>query len=372
MAQSHATSPDPIDARNVNRAVRYHVALSRFIDFPAVEEGVRKGLRPRHAMKQLADRLDATIHWPKDEKGTLADRFRSQFIGYPHLWALARKLAPRLSGEDVVYCSDEQIGFPMVALCRRIGNGAKIAVMINNVDRPRTRVALRACQDFRSADMYISVSNRQLDFLRDRIGIPEHRTVFVRDQTDLDFFRPSPPNMSEHKALLVSAGLERRDYQVLAEAVAGLNVDVAVTGFSADSSPGTSRFPEIWPANMTRRRYEWTELAELYQKADAVVVTLLPNIYAAGITTMVEGMASARPIIVTNSEGLKGYLDDTDALTLVPPNDAKALRAAILELLETPGTRAIRGRRAAKIATERYGSDTHVETLAKILQSIGN
>jgi len=350
--------------------MRHHVVLSRFIDFPAIEEGARRGLRPRHSLKQLADRLNATIHWPTGQKNTVTDRLRSQFIG-AGLWGYARDLAARFSSEDVVYCPDEQIGLPLASLCSRRESRPKLVVMVHNVDRPRTRAALRLCPSFRSADVFVSVSNRQLNFLSDSIGIERSRTRFVPDQTDVRFFRPGPQDGAKTRPLLVSAGLEKRDYQVLAEAVSGLDVDVSLTGFSADSAPGGSRFPQAWPANFTRRRYEWTELADLYRKADVVVVTLLPNRYAAGITTMVEGMASARPIVVTRTEGLQGYLDDGDALTLVAPEDPAALRRAILDLLESPETREARGRRAAEIAAKRYASETHVETLAAILEGVG-
>jgi glycosyltransferase involved in cell wall biosynthesis len=349
--------------------MRHHVVLSRSIDFPAIEEGARQGLRPRHALKQLADRLNATIHFPSGQKNTILDRIRSQFIG-SGLWGYARDLAAKFTSEDVIYCPDEQIGLPLASLFSRSRSRPKLVVAVHNVDRPRTRAALRLCSSFRSADMFVSVSNRQLDFLRDQIGIEPGRTQFVPDQTDLQFFRPGPQDPAKKRPRLVSAGLEKRDYQVLAEAVSGLDIDVSLTGFSADSAPGGSRLPQAWPANFTRRRYEWTEFAELYRNADIVVVTLVPNIYAAGITTMIEGMASARPIIVTRTEGLKGYLDDEDALTLVAPEDPAALRQAILGLLESPATMKARGQRAAEIATKRYSSETHVEKLASILESL--
>lgn len=350
----------------------YHVVLSRFIDFPLIEKEVLEGSRPRHAMKQLADRLDATLHWPSAKTGGAGDRLRSQFIGRPDLWPFARDLASKLSTDDVVYCPDEQIGLPLAALCSRKNDRPGLGVMVHNLDRPRTRAALRLWPAFRAADVYIAVSNRQLDFLRNYIGIEQSRTIFVPDQTDLNFFRPGPPDSSKKRPILVSAGLERRDYAVLAEAVSGLDVDVCVTGFSADSAAGSSRFPDDWPANFTRRRYEWTELAKLYRDSDIVVVTLLPNIYAAGVTTMIEGMSSARPIIVTETAGLAGYLNDTDALTVVPPSNSKALRAAIVDLIESPDQAAERGRRAGQIAAERYGSDTHVETLAQILEKVAS
>ena len=349
--------------------MRYHVVLSRFVDFDAIEEGARRGTRPRHAMKQLADRLGAAIHSPAAERPGVADKVMAKLSGTPELGAYARARARRLSKDDVVYCADEQIGLSLAALCGRERDRPRIAVMVNNVDRPRARLALKM-PAFRSADLFMSVSKRQTDFLRDRVGIPGDRAVFVADQTDLRFFKPGPAAAGKKRPVIAGAGLEKRDYRVLAEAAADLDVDVRLTCFSVDAPPDRSVFPDSWPANFSRRRYEWTELSQLYRDADMVAVTLMPTIYAAGVTTMVEGMASGRPVIVTRTEGLDGYLDDRDALSVVSPGDRADRRAAILALIDAPDRAAAMGRRGLEIATGRYGSDTHVETIARALEQL--
>jgi len=321
-------------------------------------------------MKQLADRLGAAIHSPQNQKGGFLDVLRSKLIGTPLLWAYARELSAQLSAGDVVYCPDEEVGLPLAALCRARRNGAKIAVMVHNVDRPRARLALKLLPGCRSAAAYLAVSKRQLKFLVADIGIDEGRTAFVDDQTDATFFKPGQSVENKRRPLLLSAGLEKRDYRVLADAVGDLDIDVCATGFSADAIPHRSSLPDEWPPNFTRRRYEWTELADLYRSADAVVVTLVPNIYAAGITTMVEGMASGCPVIVTRTEGLDGYLEDTDAITVVSPGDVGELRNAVLSLINSPDRRAAMGRRAREIADKRYSSEIHVEVLAGILHGL--
>ena len=352
--------------------VAYHIVLSRSIDLDAITEQARQGLRPRHAIQQLADRLGASIHSPAGQVGTFLDKARSKLIGSPLLWAYGRDLVERLSSDDVIYCPDEQIGLPMAALCSRKRDRPKLAVMIHNIDRPRTAAALRLSAGVRAADMYLSVSRHQVEHLRDTIGIDGARTLFVDDQTDMSFFKPGPSELNKTRPILVSAGLEKRDYRVLAAAIEGLDVDVRITGFSADTAPANYHFPDEWPANISRRRYDWPELSQLYRDADAVVVTLVPNVYAAGITTMVEGMASGRPVIVTRTEGLEGYLDDDDALTLVPPGDADALRRAILSLLGSRDQAEAMGQRAVEIARKRYSSDVHVETIAGIMEKLGS
>lgn len=350
--------------------MRYHIVLSRPLDLDGATEEASRGLRPRHSLRQLADRLNATVHAPSGQQAGVTDKLRSKLVGSPELWAFAREVAGKMSSQDAIYCPDEAIGLPLAAVCSAMRDPPKVGVMVHNVDRPRSRLALRAMPGVKSADLFFSVSQRQLRFLRDRIGVPATRTLFIDDQTDRDFFKPGPQTPGKKRPLLVGAGLEKRDYRVLAEAVADMDVDVAVTGFSADTAPGQSAFPETWPANVTRRRYEWRELAQLYRDADAVVVTLIPNIYAAGITTMVEGMASGRPLIVTQTEGLEGYLDDSDAMIVVPPHDVAQLRAAIRTLIDEPDRAAAMGRRAAEIAELRYGSETHVENIARAMETL--
>jgi glycosyltransferase involved in cell wall biosynthesis len=320
-------------------------------------------------MKQLADRVNATVHFPEDDRPKFYDRLLSRLIGSPGLWAYARRLARQLSRDDIVFCLDEQIGLPLVAACRWRRNEAKILVLVHNIDRPRGRAALRLVRAFKSADQFLAVSKHQIEFLRDTAGIEAKRTVFIHDQTDLTFFKPGEMASTKKRPSLVSAGLERRDYKVLAEAAAHLDVDVYATGFSSDAAPSRSRLPDEWPSNFHARRYEWPELAQLYRDADAVVVTLVPNLYAAGITTIVEGMASGRPVIVTSTEGLKGYLDDDDALIVVSPGNAEELRRALVDLLASSSRIEAMGRRAAEIAQERYSSERYVDTIAELMEA---
>lgn len=348
----------------------YHVILSRRIDLASIMNDASEGIRPRHAMRQLADRTNATVHSPSGQTPNWIDMVRSNFVGTAELWAFAREVTAKMTAKDVIYCPDETIGLPIAFLCSKKRDRPKVAVLVHNVDRPRTRTALRMSKGVRSADLFMAVSQRQLDFLIKDIGIEERKTLFVADQTDLNFFNPGPVSEGKKRPLVVSAGLEKRDYRILAEATADLDVDVRATGFSADTIAGGKDMPDKWPANFECRRYDWRELAQLYRDADVVAVTLIPNIYAAGITTMVEGMASGCPIVVTRTEGLDGYLDDDDALTVVAPSNVIELRAAIEAIIHDPAKATAMGTRAAAIAASRYGSETHVECIAGAMEQL--
>ena len=70
-----------------------------------------------------------------------------------------------------------------------------------------------------------------------------------------------------------------------------------------------------------------SELAELYQRADVVVVPVQANLHASGATSCIEALAARRPLVVTRAGGLEDYVSD-DAI-LVPPADANALADAL-------------------------------------------
>ena len=83
-----------------------------------------------------------------------------------------------------------------------------------------------------------------------------------------------------------------------------------------------------WPANVdvapARSR---SELAALYAAASVVVVPVVPNRHASGATSVIEGMACGRPMVVSRAGGLDDYVGD-DAM-LVEPGDASDLAAGI-------------------------------------------
>ena len=90
------------------------------------------------------DRLGGTVHAAspdRDPPGRL-DRLRSKvFPGSPAAWSLARRLSGELGCDDVVYCSGEDIGIPLVAALGDRADRPRVFVLVHNLDRPRGRAA---------------------------------------------------------------------------------------------------------------------------------------------------------------------------------------------------------------------------------------
>ena len=153
--------------------------------------------------------------------------------------------------------------------------------------------------------------------------------------------------------LVVSVGNDRaRDWRTLAGAVDGLPATVDVRLASREAPPGMERAE-------TRATTSVPELCALYRDAALLVVPLLPNAHASGITTILEGAAVGTPLVATDAGGLREYFDD-DAIRFVAPGDPGALRSAMMDLLGDRDLAASTGAAArAVVAREGYTNDAY-------------
>lgn len=134
---------------------------------------------------------------------------------------------------------------------------------------------------------------------------------------------------------VVALGASHRDYQLLIEAVAGLDIPVKIVVPKASIKLHNAAIDSSnLPANVEHvsgpvDRDGWSRyIAE----SRFVVVPLLPGvIQPAGISVYLEAMVLGKPVLITRGSSTEGILDDTLAV-VVPPGDVAAMRGAILEL----------------------------------------
>lgn len=349
----------------------YHLALGSFLDLDQIALEAQQGKRPNHVMWDIRQELDATVHMPNPDTIQAIDRIRAKLISQPVHWALARQLSQQLGQDDVVYCNGEDIGIPLATLCIAKSNRPKIICFFHTANRPRVRMMLKGFRLQNQINVFVSNTAPQFDQLKRTLkSIHESRFFYLPDQTDINFFCPGPSSTSKLRPIIASAGLEKRDYRILAQATSGMDLDVKVSGFSRDVKALAKSFPNPLPANMARQYYEWTELVQLYRDADIVVVPLFESVDSAGITTLMEAMACGRPVIATKTEGLADYLQTQGTIISVEPGDLKGLRSAIAHLLDNPEQAEIQGKQAYQLVTTRYNSRKYTETLTELMRSV--
>ena len=243
---------------------------------------------------------------------------------------------------DVLFTDGEQVGIPLALLTRAFGKGGCSHVMIVHIlSVPKKVRLMRAARLPRQIDRYITYCTSQADYIRSQLGVPGERVVRSTFMVDTEFFAPAQSRAphapgAPRRRLISSAGLERRDFPTMMEAVEGLDVDVVIAAASPWSKQSDSSAGRALPANVRIARLDQNELRELYRESAFVVVPLVEIDFQAGITTILEAMSMALAVVCTRTSGQTDTIVDGETGLYVAPGDAVALRDAIKRLLDDP------------------------------------
>ena len=184
----------------------------------------------------------------------------------------------------------------------------------------------------RAIDVFICVHKDVSGYAR-TYGIPPERCEYVA-------FKPNNWDLtgdvvSRDGDYVVALGASHRDYRLLIEAVKDVGIPIKIilpkermkmhnADLGESSLPANVEHLETHDGRLGWNRY----MAE----SRLVVIPILPGvIQPAGVSVYLEAMALGKPVVITRGASTEGILDDRLAV-LVPPGDAQALRAAIVEV----------------------------------------
>ena len=261
----------------------------------------------------------------------------------------------------------EHVGMPLALALEGRRRRPGHVVIGHRMDAWAKVAMCRSTGLLRSIDRIIVHSQLQAELLTSRLGIPPARVEVVPYGVDTDFWSPSA---GPEEALVAAPGREHRDFACLAAAAAPLPARVVVTDGSAHSPRARRTAPTRWPANIEQRSLPFAELLSLYRRAAVVVVPLMPNSFAAGITVVLEAMAAGKAVVVSGTEGIRGVVADGHTGLVVRPQDPHELGEAVRHLLQSPGERARLGAAARLQALERHALDPYVDQLAAHLDAV--
>lgn len=349
--------------------MKYHIVLSNPFDLESINRDAQAGKRPRHLMWELSQKLGATVHQPQGNPISFLDKVLAQIISRPEHWALARVLSSQLASEDFVYCMGEDVGLPLAILWSRKRERPKLVVTVMAPERLRVRTTLKLFSLGNSIDLFMTNTRLKADFLRQYLNLSDERVYVLSEQTDTKFFTPGAATPDKTRSIIASAGREQRDYQTLAEATRDLDVDVKVCALAPNPTAQT-RVPEVTPDNMSFYPYDWPEFAQLYRDADVVVISLLYSTYSPGLTSLMEAMASRRPVVITRTPGLAEELINQGIVIGVNPGDATEMRQAILKLLNNPQEAEAQAQRGYELLLQKHTGEQYIENLVSEFQKL--
>jgi glycosyltransferase involved in cell wall biosynthesis len=216
------------------------------------------------------------------------------------------------------------------------------------------------------ASCVVVFSESQIEYLRKEYGSAV-RTALLRHRADVDFYRPAAMKPDGHPYVFSVGNDVSRDFDTLARAAkicantAGFHHRFVVQTKNAVADDGGA-------LDIRRDTVPYTDLRTLYQQAGVVVLPLHDMIHPGGINTLLEAMAIGRPIVVSDSRGVRDYVSDGVTMATAPPGDADALAAAIVNLTASPSEAQRLGDNARRFVVEHCDNRVYARQLAEIIR----
>jgi glycosyltransferase involved in cell wall biosynthesis len=361
---------EPPPAATPQPAVRRPSALvlARDLDINAYQELVESGEQPRHYAYELRERAGTELITLAGVEPDRLDRMLGRLIGEGRQWALMRRLGKSLAPDTYLYLTDETLGFPYLLLHGFRGRaGRNMAMFLMGVDSTRVRLWLRVLRLTRARPSFITDTDSAAEVIARLVHIDRRSIAVLPIAIDEDFYSPSARPVVNPRPLIVSAGVEMRDYTTLCEAIEPLDVDVIIVAESSSMSASpTVRIPNRLPANVTIQKVSTRGLRDLYRQSDLVVVPTRDNTMGAGATVALEAISTGRPLILTKTAGLLPLVDAGVAVG-VGVGAADQLRAAIEGLLADPARRQALAADGRQFVLQTHATCVFVDRLIDVL-----
>ncbi len=272
--------------------------------------------------------------------GTRLHRVRS----YPAYARLAVRALREARGAPIV--AWQPLAGALTALARR--RRMPPLVVLNPLldERVRSAAQLLTLAGLRRADRVLFFTRRGVASGA-RLGLDPARLGFVALGVRANRSLP----VGE---FLVAAGREERDWELLAIAAEGLDVDVCAVG-----PPAVPK-----PLRLIEEQPDRGGFLDLLAAARAVVVPLPRADRTAGQLTVLDAMAVGRAVVATRAQGTEDYVTPETGI-LVPPGDVDALRDALRRICE-PGVAEAMGEAAQEavrgpLSLERFVREVDAE-----------
>jgi len=349
---------------------------------------------PRKDYDVIARRLGADVlDWTQTRR-TLPLRLLAKAIGVARTQALLA--FTRRRQYDVIVTDGEHIGIPLALLLKVAGANVPHITIGHRLTASKKRPFFRWLKVQSHISAVVLHSRYQYELASQHLGFSQEQLALVPYQVDPEFWQPTS---APEERLIVSAGLEFRDYPTLFRAVDGLDARLIVAAASNWSKRRNTALSAPRPANVEVSSFDYHGLRALLARAAVVAVPVDDVDFQAGITTVLEAMAMGKPVVVTHSYGQTDVIEDRRSVTrgatdrprpisllrnvaeeeevpiepngfYVPPHDPDALRRALVFLLDNPEHRAKLGAAGRRAVEQLMTVDQFADRIALIVEVV--
>jgi len=212
----------------------------------------------------------------------------------------------------------------------------------------------------RVVDLYIVWCQREIEDYSQAFGLPKDKFIFVPYHTTID-------DVFEIKncGYVFSGGNFARDYQTLVEAVRGLDLQLIIACTNSKAIEGIN-----FPDNVAVVGVGDLEFRKLMAESGVNVLALDASLlHSGGQQTFLNAMAMGKPVIVTDPEAGRGYIEHGVDGLLIPGGDSQRLRDALMLLIDNPDYAAQLGARASEKALK-MDTENHLATISGLAREL--
>lgn len=297
---------------------------------------------------------------------------RWQMSQISHAYRFLRRVRP-----DVVYCSMWWSYILLVPVARVARVPVVVTCRQSLSDTEGARRMLRPVHLLvdRLADAVVCVSEAASLDARDRVGTPVRKIVVIPNGVPVPGDVP-PPALGEPTIILAIANLHPyKGHRVLLEAFASVRdrlgrgcvrLDLAGDGSERDDLLAYAEELGIWDDVRFLGTVDDTDAA-----IASAAFTVLPSLSEGLPLSVMESLALARPVVASQVGGVPEILDHGGGV-MVPPGDAPALAAAMLELIEDPDRRGELGRAGREVVRDRFSIESVADRTIELFERIAH
>ncbi|WP_158224876.1 glycosyltransferase family 4 protein [Brunnivagina elsteri] len=278
---------------------------------------------------------------------------------------------PHLSKYDAVYCGCQHDTL-VLGLMKRLGLiRVPIAIIVHHCIKPIFRNKLLFNLFYSSNDKFICLNEIVRHQLIDDFHISPEKVTMLEWGVDTDFYDLDTDKISPQETpFIITAGRTLRDFNTLVEAFTNSPYHLKIY-CTEDAEPTIENIPPNVNIYSQKKLISSREILPEYQKSFAIAVPMLEKKeQLIGLTSLLDGMAVGKPIIMTRNQLVNIDIEKENIGIWVEPGDVQGWKNAIAYLFEHPEEAKAMGKRAKKLCETKYNTRIFATKLACVLNDI--
>lgn len=285
-------------------------------------------------------------------------------------WGLSRRRATLLRVLDVVSVVRATTGARAVVLST-MGSDMALFSWTLKLLRPRLKIVAFdiliprrqapepiAARMFHAIDCFAVIRRGDIATLSTRYGVAESACTFIHFPVGMTSLPPTRPG-----EYVYSAGWAHRDWPTLLAAL-------SKSSLSGIVAPGRAVLESVPSAVRIIDMPSPAEGRVMAGGSMCVVISMEDTHLPAGPLVLLDAMAMGKPIVASDVNGVRDYIDPGETGILVPPKDPEALARALSTVAESPQLRTLLGVNAQRAAATQFSPSRFWVHLDEIVGSL--